>query len=680
MPADLTKAERSVCAAFPVGGWVDLRTGDARQDDPAGAGHWGPGRVIRAEVITSLLLGAVAPKPGCFPAVRLRGARILGRLDLMGATVSCALVCEYCCFDTLLRFVEATTRTLRLVDSKVAGFNGARMRIEGIFNLYRSTVSAVLRLDGATVKGEVCLREAVIGEGGSEAVSARGLTIDGDLDGRDLVSHGPVALANARVSGSVYLAGARITWHGSPALDATNAVVGGGLNGDQMMVDGETRLRRTRIAASIQLPGARLHNAHGSSLEAEALAVDGGLWCDRGFSALGEMRLSGARFGGSVTFIGAELSDPRGSALNLDRAAMAELDAPGLVVSSGAVSLNSAQVATDVNLAGARLAGNKTTAFTADGATIGTRLILTSVNARGEISMRTGHIGARLLLQEARIENPGGTALRLSGVEVAADVFCDDITVYGMIRLRGARIGGINLAGARLFNPGSIALDAEAMQAARGISLLPAEPIQGSVNLSHARTGVLRDDPHTWPDDLQLSGLSYTALEPQLPARQRLNWLARDPGSRSLQPYQQLAALYANSGQPGQARQILYAAERRQRSVTSPPGRAWSFLQDITVGYGYRPARAAFWLGALLLAGSIIYAAAPPAPLDPSATPHFNPVIYTLDLLVPVVNLGQKNSYNPAGFEQWLSYLLIAAGWILATTIATSITRIITRR
>ena len=159
----------------------------------------------------------------------------------------------------------------------------------------------VLRLDGATVKDEVCLREAVIGEGGGEAVSARGLTIDGDLDGWDLVSHGPVALANARISGSVYLAGSRITWHGSPALDATNAVIGGGLNGDRPMVDGETRLRRTRIAASIQLPGARLHNAHGSALEAEALAVDGGLWCDRGFSALGEMRLAGARFGGSVT-------------------------------------------------------------------------------------------------------------------------------------------------------------------------------------------------------------------------------------------------------------------------------------------------------------------------------------------------------------------------------------------
>jgi hypothetical protein len=75
----------------------------------------------------------------------------------------------------------------------------------------------------------------------------------------------------------------------------------------------------------------------------------------------------------------------------------------------------------------------------------------------------------------------------------------------------------------------------------------------------------------------------------------------------------------------------------------------------------------------------MVYAAVPPAPLDPSAAPHFNPVIYTLDLLLPVVNLGQKYEFNPAGVEQWLSYILIAAGWVLATTIVTSVARILTR-
>ncbi|HEY7488690.1 MAG TPA: DUF6596 domain-containing protein [Streptosporangiaceae bacterium] len=35
---------------------------------------------------------------------------------------------------------------------------------------------------------------------------------------------------------------------------------------------------------------------------------------------------------------------------------------------------------------------------------------------------------------------------------------------------------------------------------------------------------------------------------------------------------------------------------------------------------------------------------------------------------------------NPAGFFQWLSYGLIAAGWILATTIATGLTRAVSRQ
>ena len=214
----------------------------------------------------------------------------------------------------------------------------------------------------------------------------------------------------------------------------------------------------------------------------------------------------------------------------------------------------------------------------------------------------------------------------------------------------------------------------------RRSSILPAEPIQGTVDLSHAHIGVLRDDPQTWPAEFRFGGLTYEALEPQLPAQQRLNWLARDSGGHSPEPYEQLAALYARTGLPAEARRVLYAAERRQRAAKTLPGRMWSRLQDITVGYGYRPARAGVWLAALLAIGSITYALAPPAPLNTGGAPHFNPVIYTLDLLLPVVDLGQKHAFNPAGAEQWLSYLLIAAGWVLATTIATSAARIISRR
>ena len=132
-------------------------------------------------------------------------------------------------------------------------------------------------------------------------------------------------------------------------------------------------------------------------------------------------------------------------------------------------------------------------------------------------------------------------------------------------------------------------------------------------------------------------------------------------------------------GEPAQARAVLYARQQIERSGKALPFRIWSLLQDITVGYGYRPRRALAWLALLLGTGSIIFSLAPPPALQPGAAPHFNGIVYTLDLLLPVVNLGQRYAFNPGGAEQWLSYLLIAAGWTLATTVAAGAARVLRR-
>ncbi len=200
------------------------------------------------------------------------------------------------------------------------------------------------------------------------------------------------------------------------------------------------------------------------------------------------------------------------------------------------------------------------------------------------------------------------------------------------------------------------------------------------MDLDHAEIGILRDDPSSWPAQLSIDGLTYRALEPRLPARQRLDWLNRDPRGHQTQPYGQLAAHYTTIGQPGQAREVMYAGERVQRQAMPLLARVWSLLQDITVGYGYQPRRAVAWLVALLAAGSITFALAPPPPLTTGQAPHFNPVVYTLDLLLPVVDLGQKHAFNPAGAEQWFSYLLVAAGWVLVSTVAAGAARVLTRR
>jgi hypothetical protein len=59
--------------------------------------------------------------------------------------------------------------------------------------------------------------------------------------------------------------------------------------------------------------------------------------------------------------------------------------------------------------------------------------------------------------------------------------------------------------------------------------------------------------------------------------------------------------------------------------------------------------------------------------------PPFSPLIYTLNLVLPIIDFGQAHAFDPRGVEQWLSYALIVAGWTLATAAATGIIRVLRR-
>jgi hypothetical protein len=679
---DVSEPERLLLVAFPRGSWVDLRTGDADADRLEQAPQWGPDRVIRAEFVRSLLLGAADVEPGYTPAVRLRGAKIAGRLDLMGATVSAALVCEFCHFDEELRFVESATKTVRIVDSHLPGFNGTRMRLDGILNLWGCTIPGVTRIEQAKIAGQVCMRGAITGTHGSggESVAADGLVVDGSVDCSDLRACGSVSLRVARVAGSVDLSRARISLTGRAALIAENAEIAGRLDCRDLVVDGETRMHNTRIASSFVMSGAKLSNRDGLALGAGGLVVDGGVFLNSGFTVEGEIRLVGARLGANLTLSQATLQNAAGVALNLNRASMSVMDGSQLKC-TGSVSMVSAQVASDLNLTGADVkTGTEAPVVIAERASVGGALLLEGLRARGELNLRTIRVGQRVLLTGSDLANPGGTACRLSRSTIAADLFCDDMSAVGEIRLAGAAVGGsVYCKNARIRSPGSPAFGAAGLRA-RELSLRTAEPIEGLVDLSHAQFEIIKDDPAQWPAELSLEGTTYQALEPRLPARDRLRWLDRDPRGHQPRAYEQLAAYYAAIGQPVQSRLVMYARERTEARTKPPLARTWTLLQDVTVGYGYQPWRALAWLVALLVVGSVTFALAPPPPLQASTAPHFNPVFYSLDLMLPLVNLGQKYAFNPSGAEQWLSYLLIAGGWLLVTTIAAGAARVLSRR
>ena len=579
--------------------------------------------------MAALLLGAVPPEPGSAAGIRLRRATVAGPLDLVGGTAVQPLVCESCAFDSELSFVDSSVRTVRILDSELPGLDATRLRLDGILDLGGSRIAGCVRLEHAKVSGQLRLRSSRMGAG-SQAVAATGLSVDGDVDCSQLEAHGEVTFRAATVAGTFDLTGSRITSPGRRGLVLSYATIGGKLECRRLAVEGETRANNCRVAAHAGMTGAQLDNPAGVAFFAGGLSVGGGAFF-QGISARGEFRLIGARLAANLTLDGGTFDNPGGMAVNLQGAVVRAVHGDGLTC-RGQWSMVGARINGDVSLVRAVIESEDgACALNAERAQIDGTLVLREAKALGEVNLRSIRVGERLLLAGAELRN---------------------------------RLGA--------------ALDAEGLQA-QELLLEPGARVEGGVDLRHAAIGVLHDDPAAWPDHLFLDGLTYQALYPRLPAGQRLSWLARDPGGHQPQPYEQLAAHYTAIGQPAQARDVLYARERIQRQGRGPVSRTWGLLQDITVGFGYRPRRALGWLALLLAAGSIVFSVAPPPALQAENAPHFEGVIYTLDLMLPVVNLGQKYAFNPGGAEQWLSYFLIAAGWTLATTVAAGLARVLRR-
>ncbi|TDC41396.1 hypothetical protein [Micromonospora sp. KC213] len=99
----------------------------------------------------------------------------------------------------------------------------------------------------------------------------------------------------------------------------------------------------------------------------------------------------------------------------------------------------------------------------------------------------------------------------------------------------------------------------------------------------------------------------------------------------------------------------------------------------VVEGYGYRPTLAALWLVALAAVGTAVFTAVPPTPLNPASPVRFRAPVYTVDLLLPLVDLRQESAFEPVGETVWVAYALMACGLVLVTTIAAGTTRALRR-
>jgi hypothetical protein len=108
------------------------------------------------------------------------------------------------------------------------------------------------------------------------------------------------------------------------------------------------------------------------------------------------------------------------------------------------------------------------------------------------------------------------------------------------------------------------------------------------MDFTYAQVGALVDEPASWPSTAVLDGFVYDALYDDeegrpVSAHQRLNWLTRDPGGYSPQPYEQLAAVYRRAGRDQDARTVAIAKQRARRRALDRNMRSWGTLSSLCV-------------------------------------------------------------------------------------------------
>ena len=201
--------------------------------------------------------------------------------------------------------------------------------------------------------------------------------------------------------------------------------------------------------------------------------------------------------------------------------------------------------------------------------------------------------------------------------------------------------------------------------------------------LRNVSAGALQDLPgaKAWPKILDLEGFTYGRLGGSQTASGELSdrpvedftsWLEKQ-GKPSPQSYIQLAQVLRAAGFPDKADEIFYAGRMQEMRQATGAQKFLLGLEYLATGFGIYPLRALYSIGILVFIGTVAFR------LD--ACPHLRKfdwvdlVIYSLDMLLPVVHLRHSNyEFEPCSWPRYYLYFHRLAGFVLASVIIASLT------
>lgn len=489
---------------------------------------------------------------------------------------------------------------------------------------------------------------------------------NGCPEGNDLAR-----IVRARLLRLLILGGDDFRLH-EKGLRLSGAEITGTLDLEGCRIPRDIALTDCRFDASPVLRSAVIDNLFldGSALpglQADRLEARGGLSVN-GATVAGEIRLRGARIGGNIEADGATIVSPDGLAIDADG-----LEARGNILLRGAkvqggINLLGVRLGGDVNAAGARIERAGEVVLNGDG--IGARgdLALRGATIAGEVSLIGAHFGGDIDCTAATMAQPGGYAMELNRARIDGAFFLrQGASIVGTLDLTATTIGAIYDEAACWPPHGNLLLNRCQYGAFIG------GPIDAASRLDWLARQTSACDEDFWP-----------------------------------QPYEQLSTVLREMGHDEEARAVLIMKERLQRRARrarakNPLLRAVLAANDgilaVTVRYGRAPLLAFVWLILFWAIGAFVFhlaeqnsALKPNSPVvlrssewtmcaleqtesrympssgqvmagrasagqsqlscflsqpEASSYPEFNPLMFSLDAMLPVMEIGQKQYWRP---------------------------------
>ncbi|HVV13497.1 oxidoreductase [Amycolatopsis sp.] len=623
--------------------------------------------------------------------------------------------------DAAINLTDAVIEgSLVLTRTQIASAHGRalqadRLKISGALLAYRLRADGQVRLPGMWTGGNVNFSGATLRNPTGFALDGNGVHIGGSLlcevdnygaaeKKQPFVARGVLHLPSARVDGDIVFRGADLAcpqrghipaeaWDSSdpyvdpwPALVADRLRVDGNVElSDGLAAVGTLRMINTRIGGTLRLAQARVKVTKGKvepfydrAVHLDGSEISGDLEATGLRVPSGQLRMADVSIGGNMLAARVELKHAERDVLSARRIKVV-----------GNVQLTEANIEGTVRLQGAEVGGS----IDLYGTDVSRPTVRTQTSY--SVDLRTVRVGRNISLTPS-----GDRMFRATG-----GVNMDGATAVRRVDLSGSLLGSLAQHG--------IALDASDLSADE-LLLTPGRPPEGRILLRHAHCRTLDDNDAFWdtPRGIELEDFRYDVLRRPIGMKNdeavnvRIKQLREAMAGYRPGPYDQLAAMLRSAGNEEHADTVLfrkqqyrYEALAQGYKIFGPGVRLWSWLQRWMVGYGYRPARALGWLVGLLVVGSLYFgmgtdscvhdvrvganallAVGPRCVVNSQDSGmQWNPVLYTADLLVPIVDFGNKGRWYMHDVDKWVSDGFIAMGWIFATTVAAGAGRMIRR-